>query len=58
MTKHCKKCHREFDCMEKKCPLCGTKLTDRYTEEELAEIQKQNDDMMFINTSIINTLLM
>ena len=38
---------------EKKCPVCRGKLKKQFTEEELKEIQKQNDDM-----AVINTLLM
>ncbi len=38
---------------EKKCPVCGGKLKKQFTEEELKDIQKQNDDM-----AVISTLLM
>ena len=53
MTKYCKKCNVEYDCSQKKCPVCDEKLIRKYTEEELEEIQKQNDDF-----TVINTLLM
>jgi predicted amidophosphoribosyltransferase len=56
MTKYCKKCDEEFNCTAKKCPVCGARMKDVYTEEELAEIQKQNDDMTAIST--INSMMM
>ena len=53
MYKICKNCGKKYDLPEKKCPACGGKLIKQYTEEELKEIQKQNDDI-----AVINTLLM
>jgi predicted amidophosphoribosyltransferase len=53
MYKICKDCGKKCDLSEKKCPVCGGKLKKQFTEEELKEIQKQNDDM-----TVINTLLM
>ena len=53
MYKICKDCGKKCDLSEKKCPVCGGKLKKQFTEEELKEIQKQNDDM-----AVINTLLM
>ena len=54
MYKICKDCGKKCDLSEKKCPVCGgKKLKKQFTEEELKEIQKQNDDM-----AVINTLLM
>ena len=53
MYKFCVNCGEKRDLSEKKCPVCGGKLKKRFTEEELKEIQKQNDDM-----AVINTLLM
>ena len=46
-------CKEKYDLKEKKCPLCGGKLKKQYTEEELKEIQKQNDDTMVIDTLLI-----
>ena len=46
-------CGENCDLTEKKCPVCGGKLKKQFTEEELKDIQKQNDDM-----AVINTLLM
>ena len=53
MDKICKDCGEKCDLSEKKCPVCGGKLKIQFTEEELKEIRKQNDDM-----AVINTLLM
>ena len=58
MYKICKDCGKKCDlsekkCPKRKCPVCGGKLKKQFTEEELKEIQKQNDDM-----AVINTLLM
>jgi len=53
MYKICKDCGEKCDLSEKKCPVCGGKLKKQFTEEELKEIRKQNDDM-----AVINTLLM
>ena len=53
MYKICKDCGGKCDLSEKKCPVCWGKLKKQFTEEELKEIQKQNDDM-----TVINTLLM
>ena len=49
MYKICENCKEKYDLKEKKCPQCGGKLKKQYTEEELKEIQKQNDDMMVID---------
>ena len=46
-------CKEKYDLKEKKCPQCGGKLKKQYTEEELKEIQKQNDDTMVIDTLLI-----
>ena len=53
MYKICKDCGKKCDLSEKKCPVYGGKLKKRFTEEELQEIQKQNDDM-----AVISALLM
>ncbi|MDR0915862.1 MAG: hypothetical protein LBN02_01560 [Oscillospiraceae bacterium] len=53
MTKFCDKCDAEYDPAAKKCPVCGGKLKEHYTEEELEQIQKENDDF-----TVVNTLLM
>ncbi len=53
MYKFCEKCKEMYDLKEKKCPKCGGKLKKQYTEEELKEIQKQNDDMTVINTMLM-----
>lgn len=53
MKKYCLDCEKEYPSDIKKCPDCGKKLNAKYTEEELREIQKQNDDF-----TVINTLLM
>ena len=60
MFKICMNCGKKYDlsekkCTKRKCPECGGKMKTQYSEEELKEIQKQNDDMVVIN---INTLLM
>lgn len=53
MTKICIKCNKEFDENRKKCPVCGSKLKPIYTQEELEEIKKQNDDMTVINMMLM-----
>ena len=53
MYKICENCKEKYDLEEKKCPKCGRKLKKQYTEEELKEIQKQNDDMMVIDTFLM-----
>ena len=53
MYKHCRKCNRDFDCTFKKCPTCAERLETKYTEEELAKIKKENEDLMIINTLIM-----
>lgn len=50
MKKICVKCDKEFDESMKKCPICDNKLKSVFTEQELEEIKKQNDDMVAINT--------
>ena len=52
MYKFCEKCNKEYDLKEKKCPECGTNLIKKYTEEELKEIQKENDDMAVISNTL------
>lgn len=52
MKKVCKRCGIEFAEETKKCPVCGGKLKKQLTEEELKEIEKQNDDMIAINTML------
>ena len=54
MYKTCMNCGMKYDlsekmCPKRKCPECGGKLKLQYTQEELKEIQKQNDDMVPIN---------
>ena len=56
MYKVCIKCGKKFDLKEKKCLDCGGKLKKEYSEEELKELQKQNDDFTVINTTIINMM--
>ena len=53
MYNMCDKCKKEYDMSEKKCPICGKKLKVKYTEEELKEIEKQNDDFTVINTMLM-----
>lgn len=53
MIKICKNCKKKFSPAEKKCPKCGKRLKKQYTQKELKELQKQNDDM-----AVISTLLM
>lgn len=53
MYKICENCDEKYDLIEKKCPKCGRKLKKQYTDEELKEIQKQNDDMMVIDTFLM-----
>ena len=53
MYKICENCKEKYDLEEKKCPKCCRKLKKQYTEEELKEIQKQNDDTMVIDTLLI-----
>ncbi|MDR0812925.1 MAG: hypothetical protein LBO63_02835 [Oscillospiraceae bacterium] len=50
MTKYCKHCSREYDSALKKCPDCGGKLRENYTEEELEQIQKEDDDFTVVST--------
>lgn len=45
----CKNCGKQFDLSVKKCPECGGKLKKQFTEEELEEIKKQNDDFTAIS---------
>ena len=47
MAKICKRCNKEYDVKEKKCPVCGGKLETKYDPEELEEIKRQNDDILF-----------
>ena len=54
MYKICMNCGKKYDlsekkCHNRKCPECGGKMKTQYSEEELKEIQKQNDDMVVIN---------
>ena len=53
MRKYCKKCEKGCDGTSKECPVCGEKLTKEYTEEELEQVKKQNDDFTVINTLLI-----
>ena len=58
MYKICMNCGKKYDlsekkCPKRKCPECGGKMKIQYTEEELKEIQKQNDDMVAINTLLM-----
>ena len=58
MYKICMNCGKKYDLSEKKCPkrncpVCGGKLETQYTEEEMREIKKQNDDMVVINTLLM-----
>ena len=53
MYKICENCKEKYDLKEKKCLKCGRKLKKQYTEEELKEIRKQNDDAMVINTLLM-----
>ena len=53
MFKFCVDCGEKCDLWEKKCPVCGGKLKRQFTEEELKEIRKQNDDMAVINTLVM-----
>ena len=50
MYKVCKDCGKQYDLSVKKCPECGRKLKKQFTEEELEEIKKQNDDFTAIST--------
>ena len=50
MFKTCKDCGNKYDLSEKNCPACRGKLKKQFTEEELKELQKQNDDLAVINT--------
>lgn len=36
--KYCKKCNKELDTSENKCPICNEKLVDIITDEEAATI--------------------
>ena len=49
MYKVCKNCGNRVDLSVKKCPECGGKLKKQFTEEELEEIKKQNDDFTAIS---------
>ena len=49
MYKVCKNCGKQFDLSVKKCPECGGKNKKQFTEEELEEIKKQNDDFTAIS---------
>lgn len=49
MKKMCEHCGREFGLNAKKCPICGKRLKTIYTEEELQEMRKQNDEMIAIH---------
>ncbi len=49
MIKFCESCNKQYDRNLKKCPDCGKRLKIRYSEEEIKEIQKQNDEMTVIN---------
>lgn len=58
MYKICMNCGKKYDLSEKKflnqkCPECGGKMKTQHSEEELKEIQKQNDDMVVINTLLM-----
>lgn len=53
MIKFCEHCQKQYDESMKKCPDCAKKLKPRYTPEELAEFEKQNDDMTVINTMLM-----
>ena len=53
MFKVCEKCNKQYGVEWKKCPVCGKRLKNRYSAEELKEIQKQNDDMTVINTMMM-----
>lgn len=53
MKAYCEKCKKEFDARLKKCPDCGKKLKTILSEQEQAEIQKQNDDFTVINTMMM-----
>jgi rRNA maturation endonuclease Nob1 len=51
-------CGKKYDlsekkCPKRKCPVCGGKIETQYTEEEMREIKKQNDDMVVINTLLM-----
>ena len=50
MYKVCKNCGKQYDLSVKKCPECGGKLKEQFTEAELEEIKKQNDDFTAIST--------
>ena len=49
MYKVCKNCGKQYDLSEKKCSECGGKLKEQFTEAELEEIKKQNDDFTAIS---------
>lgn len=53
MITFCEHCQKQYDESMKKCPDCGMKLKPLYAPEELAEIEKQNDDMTVINTMLM-----
>lgn len=54
MYKWCEKCSKKYDMEQKKCSECSSKLKKMYTEEELEEIKKQNDDSVVINSMLDN----
>ena len=61
MYKICMNCGKKYDlsekkCPKRKCPVCGGKIETQYTEEEMREIQKQNDDMVVINTLLMQEI--
>ena len=49
MVMRCENCDKDYDSSVNKCPVCGKKLTTCYTEEEAAQIQKENDESVVIN---------
>lgn len=53
MIKFCGKCNKQYGMDLKKCPVCGKRLKNKYSQEELKEIKKQNDDMTIINTMLM-----
>ncbi len=53
MMKICEQCRKQFDEKQKKCPVCGKRLKKQYTEQELKNIQKENDDITVINTFLM-----
>lgn len=53
MKKYCKKCDKVFFEDINKCPVCGKRLKDIYSDEEIREIENQNDDMTVIDTMML-----